>query len=267
MKMMTKKIRKLNNNGLKEFAAFLIDSHDELVSENNPPTQLLYDDQYSEDLNVIKNIKTFSFSGRFDIGKHYFNELSQSLTDEEINEQGLWAWLSLYHWDDINPNRANATINRLEHYIPFGNQKNFINNDLLTRVLGAEKGLGTTPLEYRHSIKCFYNLYERFKDDALILQSKGDPLGALGDIMESYFSKKWVSEYDVIFFTMKDVFWNNSSFVKPNGKAATETSKSSPGYMGGLRRYFVVIEYVMTIYDLSVMKKSRLRKELGAEFK
>ena len=85
--------------------------------------------------------------------------------------------------------------------------------------------------------------------------------------MESYFSKKWVSEYDVIFFTMKDVFWNNSSFVKPNGKAATETSKSSPGYMGGLRRYFVVIEYVMTIYDLSVMKKSRLRKELGAEFK
>ena len=53
---MTKKIRKLNNNGLKEFAAFLIDSHDELVSENNPPTQLLYDDQYSEDLNVIKNI-------------------------------------------------------------------------------------------------------------------------------------------------------------------------------------------------------------------
>ena len=63
--MMTKKIRKLNNNGLKEFAAFLVDNHKGLIAEYKPPSQLLYDDQYTEDLSAPKTIKDFKFTNRY----------------------------------------------------------------------------------------------------------------------------------------------------------------------------------------------------------
>ena len=264
---MTKKIRKLNNNGLKAFAAFLVDNHKKLISKNKPPSHLLFDDQYSENLSTPKSIKTFKFANRFDIGKHYYNELSQSLTNDEINQQGLWAWLCLYHWDDINQNTPKAKINRLEHYIPFGNQEHYVNNDLLTKVLGRLKGLGTTPLEYRHSIKEWFLLYEKYKNEAVIFLSIDYPLRAQGDIVEQLESRNYLREYDVIFKSVKDIFWNNATFEKPNGDKATEKDKNQPGYMGGLRRYILVIEMLMTIYDFSVIKKSRLRNELGAEFK
>jgi hypothetical protein len=263
---MTKKIRKLNNDGLRIFAEFLVDNHTSLIAENKPPSQILQDDQYSEDLHVSKKIKKFKFTNRFDIGKHYFNELSQSLTDDEISQQGLWAWLCLYHWDDINQNTPKAKILRLEQYIPFGNQKNFVNNDLVTRVLGRDKTLGYKSLEYRHSIKAWYLLYEEYKNEAEILLSPQDPLRAQGDIVEQLYSRSYLSEYDVIFKTVRDIFWNNSTFVKPNGDGAL-ADRGNKGYIGGLRRYIVVIEMLMTIYDLSIIKKSHLRKELGVEFK
>jgi len=264
---MTKKIRKLNNEGLKVFAEFLNDHHKSLIAENSPPDHILFDDQYSEELNVSKKIKKFKFSNRFDIGKHYFNYLNQSLTDDEISQQGLWTWLSLHHWNDINQNTPKAKINRLEHYIPFGNQENFVNNDMVQNVLGRDKSLGTKSLEYRHSIRAWYLLYEKYKNDAKVLLSPDHPLRAQGDVVEGLYSRNYLSEYDVIFETMKDIFWNNSTFEKPNGDKALETKKYKPGYIGGLRRYIEVVEKLMTIYDLSIMKKPQLRNEAGNEFK
>ena len=68
--------------------------------------------------------------------------------------------------NDINQNTPKAEINRLEHYIPFGNQGNFVNNDMVKNVLGRDKSLGTKSLEYRHSIRAWYLLYEKYKNDA-----------------------------------------------------------------------------------------------------
>ena len=265
-KKMAKKIRKLNDDGLKAFAAFLVDNHKKLIAKNKPPSQMLFDDQYSENLSTPKSIKTFKFANRFDIGKHYYNVLGQSLTKDEINEQGLWAWLCLYHWDDINSNTPKAKINRLEYYIPFGDQDNFVNNDLLKNVLGREKGLGTSSLEYRHSVKEWFLLYEKYGIEAVLFSSLQDPLRKHSDIVEQLCSRNYLREYNVIFENVKDIFWNNGTFEKPNGDKAL-TKKGNLGYMGGLRRYIVVIEMLLTIYDFSVIKKSRLRKELGAEFK
>ncbi len=133
-------------------------------------------------------------------------------------------------------------------------------------LVGA-KGLGKTPLEYRHSVREWFLLYEKHGNEAVIFLSIDHPLRAQGDIVEQLESRNYLREYNVIFETVKDIFWNNSTFEKPNGDKATEKDKDKPGYMGGLRRYVVVIEMLLTIYDLSVIKKSRLRKELGVEFK
>ncbi len=250
-----KKIRILNNDGLKKYADFLIRNHKQEVLEITPPKEILFDEQYSRDLSEPKELKEKSFSNRYELGKYYYNHLHETLTDKEIDGQGLWSWLSLYHWDLLYA----GTLPRAEHFIPVGDKENIINATYVPFNI-------TNPLEYRHPVKGYYHFYNYFGDNARILCSQ--KITSHGEVAEHIGGVLYLKQYKVIMDTLKSLFWNAEKkiFRKSDGTGALSTKMDSPGYLGGLRRARAVIDGLMTIYNFSKLKKSKLKELLGEEF-
>ncbi len=260
-------IRKLNEKGLKYFADFLLEHYEKEISESELPIFLLNDDNYSEELSVSKEIKNVTCNNRFELGKHYYNYLHQDLTEEELEGQGLWSWLALFHFDLLFA----RTFLRVEHYIPLGApQQGIINKKFIKAPKPFPyKDFGwTNPLEYRHAIKGFFHFYRTIGDDAIMLCS---PSGITfhADTAEQIGGILWLKQYKITMDLFKSLFWDSSSgsFKKANGKSALITSSSSKGYMGGLRRARAVIDALMDIHNFEKFKKTRpLIDLMGDEF-
>ena len=154
-------IRKLNEKGLKYFADFLLEHYEKEISESELPIFLLNDDNYSEELSVSKEIKNVTCNNRFELGKHYYNYLHQDLTEEELEGQGLWSWLALFHFDLLFA----RTFLRVEYYIPLGAPKKGVINQ---KFLNSPKNFSheninwQNPLEYRHAIKGYFQFIKYF---------------------------------------------------------------------------------------------------------
>ena len=261
-------IRKLNENGLKEFASFLkanykSGAHQEKIDivDLEIPTHLLFDDKFSNELKVKKELKTQKFENRFQLGKYYFNYLHQSLSEEEEHGQGLWSWLSLYHFNEL----YSGKLLRGEFYIPLGKV------DAYT-IIEPQKHLDirtTNPLDYRHPVKGYFHFYRTFGDSAEILCS---PSGMTfhGDIAEQIGGILWLKQYKIIMDLFKLLYWDNESktFKKADGKGALTSNSSQKAYLGGLRRARAVIDALMDIHNFEKINKPMQLKDLmGDEFK
>jgi len=259
-------IRKLNEKGLKHFADFLLEHYKKEINESELPTFLLSDDEFSEELSVSKEVKEVTCNNRFELGKHYYNYLHQDLTEGELEEQGLWSWLALFHFNLLYA----GSYLRVEHYIPLGApQQGTINKKFINAPKTfLYKNFGwTNPLEYRHPIKGYFHAYKYFGDDARMLVSQS--ITSQGDIMESIGGILWLKQYKITMDLFKALFWDASleSFKKANGRSALNTQSSSKAYRGGLRRAIAVVDALMDIHNFEKFKKPRpLIDLMGDEF-
>lgn len=259
-------IRKLNEKGLKHFADFLLEHYKKEINESELPTFLLNDNDFSEELSVPKKIKEVTCNNRFELGKHYYNYLNQDLNEEELEGQGLWSWLALFHFDLLYA----GNYLRVEHYIPLGAaHQGIINKQFINAPKPfIYKNFGwTNPLEYRHPIKGYFHAYKYWGNDARILISQS--MTSQGDIMESIGGLLWLKQYKITMELFKALFWDASSesFKKANGKSALSTKAGSKAYLGGLRRAIAIVDALMEIHNFDKFKKTRHLVELmGDEF-
>ena len=260
-------IRKLNKQGLIVFADFLNANWEKgkkdkkQISDLEIPKHLLFDEEHSEELSVNKALKENNFTNRFDLGKFYYNYLHQSLTEEEERGQGLWAWLSLYHFEELYV----GTLDRAEYYLPIGKKDEY-------QIIDPEKHLNfstTNSLEYRHAVKGFYHFYRTFGDDAVILCAPSG-MGFHGDPHEQIGGILWLKQYKIIMQAFKLLFWNSETkeFKKADGSTALATGPKQKTYLGGLRRARAVIDALMDIHNFEKIKKPiQLKNLMGDEFK
>lgn len=261
-------IRKLNEKGLRHFADFLLEHYKKEINDLQLPTFLLNDDEFSEELSVPKKIKEVSCNNRFELGKHYYNYLHQDLTDDELDGQGLWSWLALFHFELLFA----RTFLRVEYYIPLGApKKGVINQKFLNspKNFSHDNIIWQNPLEYRHAIKGYFHFYKTFGDNAVILCS---PSGITyhGDVAEQIGGILWLKQYKIILDLFKSLYWDagSQSFKKANGKGALTSTSTSKGYLGGLRRARAVIDALMDIHNFEKFKKTtHLIELMGDEFK
>jgi len=252
-------IRKLNDKGLLEYATFLISNHKEIISNIEPPKYLLEDDEFSEALNFSIEAGGISLQSRFDFGKYYFGLLDEHLSDEEYEDQGIWAWLTLFHWDEI----YDGECPRLEAFIPLGaiSSDKTINSSITPFKW-------TSPLEYRHPIKGYYYFYKMLGDDCEIFIAES--INKHGDVCEALGSRLWFRGYPMILKTLRLLFWDTErkKILKHDGTGALTTNTSSRGYRGGLRRALKVFQKLMAIYDLNSFDEPKEVVDLmGNEFK
>lgn len=261
-------IRKLNQEGLYKFADFVLEHRDRDISELELPRFLLFDDAFSEELTTPKKIKHQNFDNRFQLGKFYFNYLHQDLTDDELEGQGLWSWLALFHFDVLFA----RSLLRAEYYIPLGaSKKGIINQNFFNsaKPFSYQNFGWQNPLEYRHAVKGYFHFYKTFGDSAEILcSSKG--ITYHGDVAEQIGGILWLKQYTIIMNLFKALYWDseNKDFKKSNGRGALTTTSSSKSYLGGLRRARAVIDALMDMHNFDKIKKTtQLIDLMGSEFK
>lgn len=99
--------RALSNPGIERSRAYLAELRAGAAAP--PPEALLTDPRYSTELSAEVRVERKLFASRWGAGEYLWNRL-QPLPQEEIEaNRGLWAWLSLYYFDQVCPQKPDGS--------------------------------------------------------------------------------------------------------------------------------------------------------------
>jgi hypothetical protein len=232
------KLRRFNEKGTQEFEQFL----DTLTSDVPLPipTSLLTDPDMSEQSPVAVEIEPHVFANRFQLAEYFSDRLPRSGIRELEKDKGLWAWLSLYFFDQLCPVDGNGRRKP-------GNRARWIP--------------ATTDYRkyYRHLLAGPYRIYRAHRDNpsrALALLS--GPLDKPGDIVEQLASRQEIITNKAIVETATKLYIDTST-KRPKRGAAGKSA-------GSARRLAEVLNQFDVTWDLSVMDSPGLLTLLPKEF-
>lgn len=164
------KLHRFNEEGINRFAQFL----DALSADPALalPTDLLTDPAYAVAIPSSPEVHPKQFPNRMDAAKYLDNILSDVTGCDVDRDAGLWAWLSLFYFDQVCPPDGNGHRNVREQarYIP--------------AVTNYQK-------YYRHLLAGPYRVYRAHRtnpDRALVLLC--GPLHKPGDVVEQLVSRQ-----------------------------------------------------------------------------
>lgn len=95
-------LRKFNASGIQQFSDFLIELGEDPTRP--VPESLLTDNQLTTEVQPEINICKRQFANRLDCAQ-YLHETLVSAETAELRDAGLWAWLSLFYFDEVCPSR------------------------------------------------------------------------------------------------------------------------------------------------------------------
>ena len=98
---MQRTIRTFNNSGIEHFRAYLNNLRRDIGDE--PPYELLDQPNVIAELSVDVVIENKSFATRWAFGRYLCEVLSSIPLREIERNRGLWAWLSLFFFDQVCP--------------------------------------------------------------------------------------------------------------------------------------------------------------------
>ncbi len=95
------KVRKLKSKGVDEFQKYLHSLVDNPCTP--PPLELLTDSNFSEEVKGSPEIENKDFRSRMEIVSYLSQALETINHSTDIENKGLWSWLSLFYFDQICP--------------------------------------------------------------------------------------------------------------------------------------------------------------------
>lgn len=112
------KLRRFTTSGLENFSKFLDDLAN--VPDRLLPLELLESSVDSEPAGTSPSIVMPAIVTRFELGKHLVGVIGKSGLTEVDSDAGLWAWLTLVHFDVVCPAGADGTrkIRERAAYLP-----------------------------------------------------------------------------------------------------------------------------------------------------
>lgn len=94
-------VRALNNSGIERFRAYLAELRNGAMS--SPPIDLLEDPGCSVELATGIAVERQVFASRWGLGLYLHEIFSSFPTGETDRNRGLWAWMSLFMFDQVCP--------------------------------------------------------------------------------------------------------------------------------------------------------------------
>jgi hypothetical protein len=233
------KLHRLNDNGLTRFGQFL----DALVTEPifSVPTELLTHPSCAEVIAPGIEIEQRQFADRMEAAK-YLDEILSDVKDRDIpRDAGLWAWLTLFFFDQVCPVDADGS-----------------------RKVGAQRATwipqtDVTRRFYRHALLGPYLAYRAHRD----APERGRVL--LADPMRVTTSEAFRLFIETAFVNMPapvelaTQFYFNPETQKLRRGAGTKGP-------GGLRRFLGVLQQLDLTFDLHSLTVERLKALLPNEF-
>lgn len=94
-------VRRLTQRGEERFLAYLARLREGEVAE--PPRHLLSDPASAAEVPVDLAVEVPRFRSRLEVGKYLWNQLKPLGSEVLDRDRGLWAWLSLFYFDQVCP--------------------------------------------------------------------------------------------------------------------------------------------------------------------
>lgn len=231
-------LRTLNSRGLTAFQDYIIQAR---AGESPDFKALITQPGFSEPVPNLIDVEALPSRNKRDVGK-YLTELLAPLGDPEsvLLDRGLWAWLSLFWFDELtkNPRSSSHDVGSAYRYIPEpGNFRNY----------------------YRHLLAFPFRIYSKFQSspEAADVFFTGD-IATPGELTEQ------IASIQDIIANPPLVEAATMLYIDPVTKAR-KVGAAGAG-QGSARRFAAVLNQFMLTFDVAVMKPHELLALLPAEF-
>ena len=234
------RVRCLTEYGIAEFQEYLV-----RLRENGsipPPRHLLTDSSGSRQVNTANVfIEPKDFANRREFAEYIDDRFVSSGCDDEVNEAGLWEWLSLYYFDSVCPSNVDG-LRR-----PGSSSRHIIGSGIGAKV-------------QRHLLRnsyLIYRVYRRFSDVPLDL--------LLGGRLHEY--SKAVTQIG----ERRRIFNSKSVLVAAN-RLYLDTAVGRPkrGYATGdasIQAFGRIVNNLPARYDLETVSADTILALLPDEFR
>lgn len=233
-------LRRLNEIGIAKFADFLSEAK-EVDGALQAPVELLADEKSSESIQAAPPVESRIFPDRMAAGEYFYNLFSGIASANLAKEAGVWAWLSLFNFDQLcKPEKeGRKRPTELARWLPLESSRRY----------------------YRHLLAGPYLIYRAFRDfpnGARIilcqpLHTPGEFVGQLASRQEFVRNKAVIEAATLLYFD------DDSGSPKPG----SSPNKHKPGT---LRRFVDMINQFDITWDLYSMSGEDLVRMLPSEF-
>jgi hypothetical protein len=232
-------LRRLNEQGVEKFAEFLGG-----ISVNgglSVPTHMLTDPAFSQELSTHITIERRTFASRMDAGEYLYNLFSKTDLTGLDRDPGVWAWLSLFYFDQLCPKQKDGSRRpgELARWIPSGHAFRY----------------------YRHLLCGPYLIYRSYRDapeKARIILC--GPVDRPGDFVEQLASRQDLVQNKSVIEAATLLYYD---IEKGRPKRGSQSTQHKPGT---LRRFVDLVMQLDKTWDLFSMTGPELLTKLPREF-
>jgi hypothetical protein len=226
--------RALNHVGIDQFRAYLAQLR--AGEPADPPWWLLNDPSCTLELSVQPQVDRREFGSRWSVGQYLMERLAVLPGPEVDSNPGLWAWLSLYYFDQVCPANPGRKPGQDYRHVP----------DFTFRH------------RYRHLLYGPYTVYRRHRGHAVLLLA-----GPLHREQNLY--HEITSRIDLIASRGVIDALNNLYFDRKKGgtKRGAQANTLLPGT---LRRFVQILQQLDVTYDIYGMSGEEILDLLPPEF-
>ena len=229
-------VRALSPGGVERFRSYLATLRS--GGREAPPRALLEDPRASAVLSAEAWIERLQFGTRWGAGEYLWRRLATLPAEDVEGNRGLWAWLSLYYFDQVCPMRPDATRKPGQDYrhVPdFGYR-----------------------YRYRHLLYGPYAVYRRHRGYAILVLS--GPLH-----IEQQVYQEITSRTDLI--ASRGVIEALNALYLDRARGLPKRNSQSPSAQPGtLRRFVRVLQQLDVTYDVYGMSGQAILDLLPQEF-
>lgn len=232
------KLRRLTIEGIAKFDAYFGDLR--VMPRAEPPQLLLVDSAASSAIDVDVDVEHIRFASRFEFAEYLHEKLvGANLSHAEL-DSGLWAWLTLFYFDQLCPpnKEGGRKAGERARYIPdVGNFRKF----------------------YRHLLLGPFMIYRAHAGD--ISRARGllaSVLSTPGDVVEQLVARQELITNKAVVGVATSLYVD-----KVTGKLKKGSGGKGPG---SPRRLVDIVDQFDVTYDLYAMTPEMLLNLLPAEF-
>jgi hypothetical protein len=227
-------LRRLNENGIRQFAAYLQEIRNGAPFHASPA--ILHVDEFSSPVSPLVHVEPVSFRNKFEAAKELAERLRPLGT--VASDPGLWSWLALYYFDQLSPAGEDGRRRPRQnyHYIPSNESGWYADRHLLA---------GPYKLYLTHGEYARLLLYPRVHEHGAFVYD-------LGHRRELISNRGLIEAIDILYWDPK------------RNRPKRGATSSNQG--GTLRRLIAVLQQLDFNYDLFGMSAQEILALLPDEF-
>jgi hypothetical protein len=234
------KIRRFTAEGLSQFGAYLGNLRADHQLE--PPFYLLADPNASESIDVDGEVENKPFAARFEAAAYLSEKLATTGIQDLDRDAGLWAWLTLFYFDQLCPAAKGGArkVGELARYIPL---------------------IETSRRYYRHMLMGPVMMYRAHIDRPnRLLALLSNPMSvATSETYRLFIENPTLIACRAVVDVATWLYYDSARGKLKRGAGSKDA--------GGCRRLVEYLQQIDCTYDLPIMTKDRLSGMLPSEFR